>query len=328
MIKKIKKFLDTHYYPKTDKSYAFLIKTFNEGVQNSLLGVRAAAIAFKLIMAAIPLLIVILNLLPSFFTYENLNNFVLLMKEYLPSNIFTVIDGPINYILFSTTRGYTGVWIFVALFIALNGVRLIIESFNASFHIKETRPVWEQFITAFIIWLLITFLLVLSIVLFLINKDFFNWLVSLEIISENLIKSFYFFAKYLIFFLLLIILFEIIFYIAPARRRKFRFMTSGTIIAALSTLIITGGFDIFISNFSNYNKIYGPLATVFIFFLWLQTVAFMILVGFEINAVVYLAEEENPRHIIPKINFKKLIPKRTKKLINDEFQEKENRGPE
>jgi len=113
--------------------------------------VRAAAIAFKLIMAAIPLLIVILNLLPSFFTQENLNNFILLLQEYLPKNVYTVIDGPIKYILFNTTRGYTGIWIFAVLFIALNGVRLIIESFNASYHIKETRPVWEQFITSFII---------------------------------------------------------------------------------------------------------------------------------------------------------------------------------
>jgi len=326
MIKKLKNYLETHNYPKTDKSYSFLINAFNKGVQNSLLGVRAAAIAFKLIMAAIPLLIVILNILPSFFTQENLNNFILLLQEYLPKNVYTEIDGPIKYILFNTTRGYTGIWIFAVLFIALNGVRLIIESFNASYHIKETRPVWEQFITSFIIWILITILLVISIVLFLINKDIFNWLVSLNLLNENVIHSFYFIAKYVLFFILLVLLFEIIFYIAPARRRKFRFMTSGTIIAAISTLIITGGFDIFISNFSNYNKIYGPLATIFIFFLWLQTVAFMILVGFEINAVVYLADEENPRPIIPKINFKNILPKHTKKLKKNELQEKENRG--
>ncbi|MBP8946011.1 MAG: YihY/virulence factor BrkB family protein, partial [Bacteroidales bacterium] len=110
MIKKLKNYLETHNYPKTDKSYSFLINAFNKGVQNSLLGVRAAAIAFKLIMAAIPLLIVILNILPSFFTQENLNNFILLLQEYLPKNVYTVIDGPIKYILFNTTRGYTGIW--------------------------------------------------------------------------------------------------------------------------------------------------------------------------------------------------------------------------
>jgi len=52
----------------------------------------------------------------------------------------------------------------------------------------------------------------------------------------------------------------------------------------------------------------------------------MILVGFEINAVVYLADEENPRPIIPKINFKNILPKHTKKLKKNELQEKENRG--
>ena len=149
-----------------------------------------------------------------------------MLQEYLPKNVFTVIDGPINYILFNTTRGYAGIWIFVVLFIALNGVRLIIESFNASYHIKETRPIWEQFITSFIIWILITILLVISIVLFLINKDIFNWLVSLNLMNENVIHSFYFIVKYVLFFILLVLLFEIIFYIAPARRRKFRFMTS------------------------------------------------------------------------------------------------------
>jgi len=313
MIKKIKHYLDTHYYPKTDKSYTFLIETFNKGVQNSLLGVRAAAIAFKLIMAAIPLLIVILNLLPSFFTIDNLSSFLILLEEYLPSNVYNVIDGPIKYILFDTTRGYTGIWMFAALFIALNSVRLIMESFNASYHIKETRPIWEQFFTAIIVWLLLTLLLVISISLFLTNKNFFQWLVSLNLIKPGVIRSFYFVAKYILFFILLIILIEVIFYIAPARRRKFRFMTPGTIIVALSTLIISGGFDFFITHFSNFNKIYGPLATIFIFFLWLQTVAFMILVGFEINAVVYLADDDHPRPILPKLNFKKLFTKSSKK---------------
>src|SRR5690606_27615970 len=150
---------------------------------------------------------------------------------------------PIKYILFDTTRGYTGIWMFAALFIALNSVRLIMESFNASYHIKETRPIWEQFFTAIIVWLLLTLLLVISISLFLTNKNFFQWLVSLNLIKPGVIRSFYFVAKYILFFILLIILIEVIFYIAPARRRKFRFMTPGTIIAALSTLIISGGFE-------------------------------------------------------------------------------------
>ena len=96
-------------------------------------------------------------------------------------------------------------------------------------------------------------------------------------------------------------------------------MTSGTIIAAISTLIITGGFDILLVIFLIIIK-FMTISNSY-FFLWLQTVKSMILAGFEINAVVYLVDEENPRPIISKLILK--FSPNIIKIKNNELQEKD-----
>jgi len=65
---------------------------------------------------------------------------------------------------------------------------------------------------------------------------------------------------------------------------RWRFITPGSLIAAVIWLAASGGFAFYTSNFGSYNKTWGSLAAVIIMLTWLWLAAVALLLGAEVNA--------------------------------------------
>lgn len=63
-----------------------------------------------------------------------------------------------------------------------------------------------------------------------------------------------------------------------------RFITPGSLVAALIWLAASGGFAFYTSSFGSYNKTWGSLAAVIIMLTWLWLAAVALLLGAEVNA--------------------------------------------
>ncbi len=73
--------------------------------------------------------------------------------------------------------------------------------------------------------------------------------------------------------------------IAPDRRNpEFSWVSWGAVIATLLWLAGSILFSFYISNFGNYDKMYGSFAAVIILILWFLITAYIILLGAEINS--------------------------------------------
>ena len=84
-----------------------------------------------------------------------------------------------------------------------------------------------------------------------------------------------------------------IYYLAPARRRDFRFISAGSSLATFLVVLTTLGFNFYVDNFAKYNILYGSIGTLMIVLLWIYFNAISILIGFELNASIYNAKREN-----------------------------------
>ena len=74
----------------------------------------------------------------------------------------------------------------------------------------------------------------------------------------------------------------------PSRRRaKWRWVTGGSVFATVVWLVASAGFSFYVSNFANYDKVYGSLGAVIVLLFWLY-LTFYILLGAEINAELEL----------------------------------------
>ncbi|WP_439475847.1 YihY/virulence factor BrkB family protein, partial [Algoriphagus formosus] len=86
-----------------------------------------------------------------------------------------------------------------------------------------------------------------------------------------------------------------IFRFAPAVHDKWKFFSTGSVVAGA---LITLGFFLFtfyLNNFSTYNKLYGSIGTMIAVMLWLWITSILVLVGFEINVSLDKARDRKMR---------------------------------
>ena len=94
-----------------------------------------------------------------------------------------------------------------------------------------------------------------------------------------------------------------IFRFAPAVHDKWHFFSAGAQLAGLLITLSFYGFIFYLENFASYNKLYGSIGTLIGLMLWLWITSLIILVCFEVNVSLDLADEkqkerENRRKVL------------------------------
>ena len=98
-------------------------------------------------------------------------------------------------------------------------------------------------------------------------------------------------GRWLLTVFVLLVAIAVLYYFGnPNKDRKFRLFTPGTIMFTLLFIIGTTGFNYYITNFSNYNALYGSIGGVIIFLLWIYVNCIIVLIGYELDASIFQAE--------------------------------------
>lgn len=97
-------------------------------------------------------------------------------------------------------------------------------------------------------------------------------------------------AAWTIATLLLLLVFAVVYYWAPIwRRRRWRWLTPGSIVGIAGWLIASIGLRIYLHYFNNYAVTYGSLGAVIILLTWFYITGLMLLVGGELNSEIEAA---------------------------------------
>jgi membrane protein len=96
-------------------------------------------------------------------------------------------------------------------------------------------------------------------------------------------------TRYLISFGALMLAISIVYRFAPSHGKRYAFINSGSIVASILILVATYAFSFYLSKFSSYNKLYGSIGTMIALMIWYYLLAFLIILGFEINASIHTA---------------------------------------
>jgi membrane protein len=92
-------------------------------------------------------------------------------------------------------------------------------------------------------------------------------------------------AKWPVLAFVVNLMFATLYWAAPnARLGGFRWISPGSTLAVLIWVLASVGFALYIANFANYNKTYGSVAAVIIFFVWLWISNLAFLLGAEFDA--------------------------------------------
>jgi membrane protein len=179
-----------------------------------------------------------------------------------------------------------------AIWSASVGISAIQDSLNDVYKIEDTRSYVGARIKAIGLTFLVTAMVTVSLSS-MFGADFVAQYVERQVSGKTAmliagigIRG----AAWTIATLFLILVFAVIYYWAPDwRRRRWRWLTPGSVIGIGSWLIASIALRIYLSFFNNYSVTYGSLGAVISLLTWFYITGLMLLVGGEINSQIEAA---------------------------------------
>jgi membrane protein len=83
-----------------------------------------------------------------------------------------------------------------------------------------------------------------------------------------------------------------LYYLVPAKKKDFRYISPGSILATGLFILTSLGFSAYVNDFGQYNKLYGTIGTLIVILIWLYLNSIALLVGFELNVSIKAASAE------------------------------------
>lgn len=263
-----------------------VVSLFAQGIVKGSITTRASAVAFNFFIAIFPTLIFLFTLIP----YIPVTNFQLqlltFIEGFLPTATFNMVEHTLIDVLTQRSWGLLSFGFIAAVFFAHNGISSLIDAFNVTFHTIETRPFINQHLIAFTLTFLLPILLTIAVVLVLFGQITLTFLVEKQILQLNFTYYIIVIIRWIVIVMLLFFSISSLYYMAPARRTKFRFISSGSIMATAMILVTSIGFSYYVNNFGQYNKLYGSIGSLLALMIWMYFNAIGLIVGFEINASI------------------------------------------
>lgn len=298
-LKEFSKSITIPYYPEV--TLYKIARVYLRGIQKTELNTRAAAISWQLFLGIFPYMLfflMILQYMPQFKIIEDYLYNLILDKIIPPS----LIHDTKEYLLLRTQEisantEKSNAWVIIVSIItymvfATNGMRSLINGLNSKLaeHYKK-RSVVKQYFLAMGFTVFYAILLMISLIILYYTEIIFNIMSEYEILKN---QKWVALSDWKELFILLIFFvgLSLLYYKGPKIDFRYRDVLPGTI---LTTVLFSGMvilFGIYISNFNNYNVLYGSVGTILILMLLLYITVFLVLIGNEVNIVFRVAKLE------------------------------------
>ncbi|MDP2189682.1 MAG: YihY/virulence factor BrkB family protein [Sphingobacteriaceae bacterium] len=267
--------------------YDVLVFFFRE-ITKPDLTMRASAITFSFFLALFPGTLFLFTLIP-YIPIADLDVIILdFFSEVMPDSAFEAVKTTISDIVSKQQTGLLSFGILMALYFSTNGLNALMESFNKSYDIFESRSFLYQRGMALLLTLLELAVLVVAVVLILGGSVAIDVLVMYGLIKASYIAVLFRVMEWVIILVLIYIGVSLLYYFGPAVNRRWKFFSIGSVVATLLFVVTSTAFSYYINHFGTYNKLYGSIGTLIVVMLWMNLNSLIILVGFELNAAIYI----------------------------------------
>ncbi|MBF8780885.1 YihY/virulence factor BrkB family protein [Pseudomonas fulva] len=260
-----------------------LIRTVNEFL-NDEMSTYASALAYQMLFSLFPFLLFLIALigflhLPDFFSWLRLQAELVLPGQAL-EQVNPVIDQ-----LQESKGGLLSVGIVIALWTASAGVRLMMSAMNAAYDVPESRPVWKRIPLSILYTVGFACMLLAVAALMVLGPQVMEWIAS-QVGLGDFIVTLWTILRWPVIVILMMVAVALMYYVMPDVQQKFRFITPGSVLAVVVWIVASLGFGFYVSNFADYNAMYGSIGTIIVLLLYFYISSAVLLLGAEMNAVI------------------------------------------
>ncbi|WP_297098130.1 YihY/virulence factor BrkB family protein [uncultured Draconibacterium sp.] len=247
---------------------------------------RASGIAFSFFIALFPGIIFLFTLIPLSGFQDEL---FVIIQEIVPVSVWPTIEETITEIVMRPRGDLLSLNFVMALIFATNGFVSMMSAFDATVHNINRRKWWSQYMAAALMLVVFTLALTVAIALLTGGQMLINYLDRIDIIQDKFLVYLLIAGKWIITITIFFFAFSFLYYMAPAKKTKWRFISAGGTLATVLSIIGFAAMSYYLNNFSQYNKLYGSIGTLLAILFLMYVMSLILLIGFELNASIYQA---------------------------------------
>ncbi len=261
-----------------------LLRVYDEIGKDRLLAV-AAGVAFYSLLAIFPAITALVSSYGLFADLGTIADHLATLAGLMPAGTFEIVREQIARIVSKGAGQLSLGFVFglaLALWSANAGMKAIFDALNVIYEEDEKRSFIKLNLMslAFTLGALVAVLLaVAAVVVFPLVLAF----LGIEKVNPLLISI----LRWPVLFVMIILGLAVLYRHGPSRRNaEWRWVSVGSVFAALAWIAGSLAFSYYLQNFADYDGTYGSLGAVIGLMMWMWLTAIVILVGAELNAEV------------------------------------------
>ncbi len=276
---------------------------FFQEIQKDSLVNKASSLAYNFMMALFPSIIFLFTLIPYIPISNFQNQLMSIIALLLPENAYLAFESTLEDIVKNQNGKLLSLGFVLALFFATNGINTLMQAFNKSSLIVETRTFIKQRYVALNLTLLTAFSLITGVAVMVIG-EFVITFIRNELNLQD--SAFWIYlimiSRWIIIIVVYFVTTSLLYRYGPANSKKWKFFSAGSLLATVLAVLTSLAFSFYINNFGTYNKLYGSIGTLLVVMIWLYLNSLILLIGFELNASLDLSKRSIKLVPPPKLN--------------------------
>lgn len=259
-----------------------VLKRSAKQIQGDHLTLVSAGVAFFFLLGLFPGLAAIISIYGWLADPATVSGHINQLSGVLPEQAAEVIHNQAEQLASAETAAGWGaiIGVVLALWAGSKAMKGMVEALNIAYNQRENRGFFKKQAVYLTLTLGAVLVGLLAILLIAIAPAIVNFL-PLPDFGKQVFMGLRW--PVLLFFGMTGI--AAIYRYGPARKKaKWKWVSWGAGAATVLWLIASGLFSLYVSNFGNFNEIYGSLGAVVVLMMWLYLTAFLILIGAKVDA--------------------------------------------
>jgi membrane protein len=250
----------------------------------------ASALAYSTFFAIPSVLLVVVGAFTLIAGPDTISSLMAHFSQVVPAQAASLLGGSLHRLDRHPSTGVamTAVGVVLALWSTTGAMTTYMTALDLAYERKDDRSFVRKRLVALELVAVIGIAFLLVAVLLILGPSLERLVASHAGGASGAVGWIWWIAEWPILVGGLVVAFSALLDIGPEHQhvRLRRLVTAGSLLAAGVWLAASGGFAVYTSMFSSYNKTWGSLAAVIIMLTWLWLAAIALLLGAEVNAAV------------------------------------------
>ena len=216
-----------------------------------------------------------------------------MLQSLVPPYAWPAVEGVITDVVMRQNGTLSSAMLVVGIYFTIICIMGIVAAMTTSYFNEGKRNFLQQ-IKLSAVLMMLTFVIIVFVAAFFILASLAVRYMHTHWGNNPQLYSFFVnFLKWVLVFGAVYFLISTFYYLAPVKRGNYRFFSAGSSICTVLLVILLGFMNLYFSNFTNYNLIYGSLGALFAILLWINWSATVFLMCYDLNVSIAKAKSEN-----------------------------------